>query len=895
MTMNATTLFQLLLACLLPAGAFATEFFVAPTGDDANPGTRKRPFASFQRAQQAVRGERKLHPSSGVTVTFKGGSYELKAPLEFTAADSGASTGKPVIYRADRAGTAVLSGGRSIKGWQRDPQRQGIWKTRVAEPKPGDDLSWRFEQLWVNGQRAVRARTPNYWEFFTPRGLAEELVSTPKSPARHTFSIRPDLLPALRQLSPVALKDAQIVVFHNWDTTREPIESLSPDATTLASTGGKMKSWNPMTRESLFYVENYLQALDSPGEWFLDREGWLYYCPRRGEDMNRSRVIAGVCDRFITIQGKIESPSEWVRHLRFEGLKFDYSEYRLPPEGLPPSQAAMNIDSVAVLVDGASDIRFSNCALEHLGSSAFWFRKACQSCLVERTRIFDLGIAAVRIGEDRIVPEPVRTGHITIDNCILQSGGRIVPSAVAVWIGHSSENAITHCDISDFFYTAISVGWRWGYAESGAKRNRIEYNHLHHLGYRILSDMGGVYTLGPSEGTTVRHNVIHDVYSSRYGGWGLYPDEGSTGILFENNLVYNVHDGCVHQHYGKANVFRNNILAFSELGQIALTRAEPHLSFTFERNLVYFDEGTLLGGSGWNNGAKVDLRNNLYWRAGSRRFDFSGKTWEQWQAAGRDQGSIIADPLFRNPAARDFRLLPGSPAEKVGFKPFDFTQAGVYGNKRWTELATLPAYPQPYQAPQPEPMRISDGFETGKNSPLLSLATLRQEEHTNLIAITTETAATGKHSLKVQDRPDLKAGYNPHFYWDPHYTKGRAHLKFRLRLEPGAQVGCEWRDSATPYRTGPSAIFVNRTLLTRGQKLCAVPENAWFLVEMAAPHGQADARWEIRITLPDGSCREFKELACDPSWKETRWMGFSSGATTSTSYQLDDLELENRQ
>jgi hypothetical protein len=254
--------------------------------------------------------------------------------------------------------------------------------------------------------------------------------------------------------------------------------------------------------------------------------------------------------------------------------------------------------------------------------------------------------------------------------------------------------------VGDFFYTSISVGWRWGYEESAAKRNRIEYNHLHHLGYRILSDMGGVYTLGPSEGTVVSHNVIHDVYAARYGGWGLYPDEGSTGILYEDNLVYDVMDGCIHQHYGKENVFRNNILAFSAQGQVALTRAEPHLSFTFESNIVYFDQGQLFGYAGWTHGAKVFLRNNLYWRAGGKSLEFAGKSWEQWRVAGNDEGSMVADPLFVDPDKRNFTLRSGSPAEKIDFKPFDFSQAGVYGEPEWKKQAASLEYPRPYVLPK---------------------------------------------------------------------------------------------------------------------------------------------------------------------------------------------------
>lgn len=674
------------------------EFFVAPTGADTDPGTKEKPFGSFHRAQEAVRAERVAHPEAGVIVTFAGGVYPLNETLKLGAHDSGAGTNQPVIYRAQPGAEVVFNGGRQISGWTEDSKRPGVWKTRVAEPKPGDHESWRFQQLWVNNHRVVRARTPNYWEFNRVHSVQEEPLNDAKQPdrVRHKFTVAPETLSLLRGLSQAELQDVQVVVFHKWDTTREFLETVSPDEGTFTTTGKAMQKWNTMDGESTFYLENVPTALDAPTEWFLDRDGWLYYRPQSGNYLTSADVEAPVIDQFISIEGKADDATQWVRHLRFEGLKFRHAEFRIPSDGLPPGQAVMNVNASAVQVDAAQDITFANCAVEHIGSTAFWFRHACRECRVEQTRIFDVGIEGIRIGETGIAPEAVRTGAITVDNCIIQSGGRIAPHAVGVWIGQSGDNAITHCDIGDFFYTAVSVGWRWGYAESVSKRNRIEFNHLHHIGYRILSDMGGVYTLGPSEGTRVCNNVIHDVYAARYGGWGLYPDEGSTGILFENNLVHHVRDGCIHQHYGKENIFRNNILAFSEQGQIAITRAEPHLSFTFENNIVYWDSGTLLGYGGWKNGAKVLLRDNLYWHVGGQPFDFAGKTFAEWQAAGNDVGSLIADPMFVDPAHGDFHLKAGSPAEKIGFKPFDYSKAGVYGDIKWQQLADSIPFPEPY-------------------------------------------------------------------------------------------------------------------------------------------------------------------------------------------------------
>ena len=439
-----------------------------------------------------------------------------------------------------------------------------------------------------------------------------------------------------------------------------------------------------------YYVEAIRAAVDAPGEFHLNRStGVLTYYPRPGEDMSTAEVVAPLADDLLRIEGNPEA-DRFIDHLRFEGISFQHTAWSMPQEGTVDGQAAAFLKSAAVFARGARDCRFIKCEIAHTGGYALWLENGCQQNLVEQCHLHDLGAGGVRLGQTELPKAPsAQAERNRIINCFIHSGGHVFHAGVGVWIGRTSHNEIAHNDICDFYYTGVSVGWSWGYAPSTAHHNVIEYNHIHHLGWRQLSDMGAIYCLGLSPGTRLCYNLIHDVmsYPTGYGGWGLYTDEGSTGILMENNVVYRTKDGSFHQHYGRDNIVRNNILAFScGRGQVVRTRDEPHRSFTFERNIVYYATEPLLGGN-WNGADGFTLDQNLYWRSTGEPPKFPGNlTFNEWQLKGHDSHSIVADPKFVAPDRYDFRLHEESPALKVGFQPIDISTAGLTGPDEWKTL-----------------------------------------------------------------------------------------------------------------------------------------------------------------------------------------------------------------
>ena len=639
-------------------------FYISTEGNDAWSGTLAEPnqdgadgpFATLGKARDAIRHLKTQGPlNKPVTVTIRGGLYALSEPVIFTPEDSGTLT-CPITYAAYPGETPVFSGGRRITGWKRG--RGKLWTTVVPGVKEG---KWYFRQLFVNDQRRQRARTPNNDFFHVDGEISLE------EPTQFTFH-KGDI-----QGVWVERGDVEVVALQAWAEFRMQIRKVDRLTQTVTLSGKCARS--NRERNARYWVENTIDALDAPGEWYLDKETCLlHYWPMPGEDITQANVIAPVLEELVRLEGDASSEN-FVSHIRFRGLKFCHTDWSLPETGYTDVQAAYDIPAV-FKANGAMFCSIDQCTFKHIGKYAIEFTEGCKYNHIVGNEMTDLGAGGIKIGETKRSknPDEVSIGNFIAHNHI-HNIGIVYPAAVGVWIGKSSGNTISHNHIHDTFYTGISIGWTWGYnPQNNTGKNIVEFNHIHHIGRGMLSDMGGIYTLGIQRGTVIRNNLFHDISSHGYGGWGIYPDEGSSHILIENNVVYRTKSAGFHQHYGRENIVRNNIFAFGKEHQLMRTRMEPHISFIFEHNIVYWDSGDLLG-SNWSDD-KYTMDHNIYWDARDADVKFAKWSFEDWKARGKDTHSLIADPLFVDPAKYDFRLKPGSPALKLGFKRIDVRHVG---------------------------------------------------------------------------------------------------------------------------------------------------------------------------------------------------------------------------
>ena len=665
--------------------SFSQHIYVSTSGNDDYPGSREKPIYSLTRARDIARNIRKSNQDkSPIIVIVQSGDYYMTEPLSLQFEDSGLEN-TPLIFRGEGTTRPVFYGGKKIPKFQINSD--SLWTVEIPWIK--NKSLPKFEQLYGDRELLVRAQSPDSG-YNHPASVRETILfqgnSRTAESANQEIKVSADIS-LLKDASIDELQNAVISINHHWDNTIKKIASFHPIDSSISIKGRGMKSWNPINTKSSFLIQNLKSALNKPGEWFLADSGTLYYRPRKGDKIDKLILIAPVLEYLIKIDGY--NKDSLVQNIQFENISFQGTAFYLPTKGFEPTQSAASVPC-AIELNYKNNISFKGCEISNFGAGGIWFRKKCRRGVINSCLLQDLGANAIKIGETNQPKDPEElTSYIVVDNNIIRQGGQVISCASAILLLNASDNIISHNDISDFKYTGISAGWVWGYSKSPSKRNLIEFNNIHHLGWGILSDMGGIYTLGPSEGTSIRNNMVHHIFSAEYGGWGIYTDEGSSGILIENNLVYNCKDSGFHQHYGSKNIIKNNIFAYNFIAQLRTSRVEEHLSFSFTNNIILYNSGELLS-SNWDK-ANIFSDYNCYWDARVREPKFGTKSFKAWQEDGKDVHSIIANPHFKNPNNFDFGFKSAEVLKKIQFIPFDYSKCGVYGSKEWKNEASLPA------------------------------------------------------------------------------------------------------------------------------------------------------------------------------------------------------------
>jgi hypothetical protein len=657
-------------------------YYVAQNGDDKWSGERATPakdksdgpFATIQRAQRAARKHLRKKQSPTVRIEIREGTYFLKKPIVLTEKDSGWFSMRkfaqeeehhPLVFAGYKRERPIISGGRRIENWTVGEHKGlGVWKAKLPSVKRG---KWNFTQLWVNGERRHRPVLPREGEF------ASELMDdnweggwteTVRSGTNRFGFEEGDIDPNWTNL-----RDVEIEFRTLWVTERGKLKKVDVknQIAYMDRTSNYRLSYDFHQKGANYVAHNVFEALEEPGQWYLDRaEGVLYYLPMEGEDPKKTEVVAPVLDEVVRLEGNFDEKTP-VETVRFENLTFAHNEWDTPDDHSGSIQAAHDMPGL-VNISYGKNIVFDRCRIEHAGTYAVHGEKQCMDVAFRRCTMTDMGAGGVKMWHG--------CTRTLVEDCRIHDGGIIDASGVGVLMARSSGNRILHNHIHDFYYTAVSLGWCWNYGPNDTFGNIVEWNHIHDIGKGRLSDMAGIYTLGVQPGTRLRYNHIHHVRARSYGGSGIYPDEASSHVLIESNLIHDTNGSAFFQHYGGENMVRNNILAFDDHSHVMCQWEEEHISFYFENNIVYLGKGILFH-TKMNWAPKPgNFRDNIYYSAGGGKLAFDKMSLAQLRKKGYDVGGVEEDPGFQNAAKRDFRLKKNSPALKMGFVPWDYSEAG---------------------------------------------------------------------------------------------------------------------------------------------------------------------------------------------------------------------------
>ena len=675
-----------------------TMIYVSPEGNDNSEGTINSPLRTIEGARNYIR-QLKLKELfrnddiDQINVYLRAGTYYITQPILFSEKDSGTKQ-HPVTYQSYEGETAIIDGGKNIVGgssWEF--HSEGIYRLPLWEFDP--QLT-DFNVIFVDNKIATRARAPNQNE-------NRYLISDYVEGSRDKFIISGD------EIKPEwANSDVEVVILQDWTAPRlkiSEVQDIGNGDKIVSFSSNAYRAFGILPDQTRYYVENALGLLDEPGEWYFDKaEGYLYYYPQSGQNINSLNIVIPKTNQFIkTVTGAK------IQNLNFKYLKFQHAGFDIG-SGF---SGGLNTFSAIQLGDESSafsDSEFSGNIIQYVGSNAIGV--IGNNIRIENNDIHEFGGTGILAGKFNFNYNLSILNNLISNNKVYDFG-KVYYSAPGIVVTFGVKSSITHNLVYNGPYHGIALTPSpWDFESTGNANytateyyNEISYNEVHHV-MQELNDGGGIYmyqgndnmpVLFPTnvncpsvdaeckpETNLVQFNKVHDIATTgnqlvKFIESGIYLDERVFDTLVQDNIVYNCATGSFYFHISNNNIAKNNIFVDGGLYQL---HYRGNYKDSFFNNIVYFTNAgsNLFREPLFLEGIFTTISKNIYYNPYSNPDNDPGAYWlnqlEQWKTYGFDSNSTVADPEFVNYANNNFWLESSSPALDMGFHNIDLTNVG---------------------------------------------------------------------------------------------------------------------------------------------------------------------------------------------------------------------------
>lgn len=510
------------------------ELYVAVNGSDTNDGSEEKPFATLKRAKEEIAKINK-NMTGDIIVYIGEGTYKLSETEVFTEEHSG-KNGYNVIFKgANHFSPSVISGGRKVTGWEKG--ENGIWKA------PLDNIDY-VRNLYINSYPARLAKSKYMYVYkdtynipgskYTRDGMIVSLKNFPKEFKNPT--------------------DLEFVNINEWRNLILKVETFEKTETDAIFTVSRepFNSATYFTKGQPFYIQNAIEFLDEPGEFYWDSaDKMIYYYPHNEEDMLTADAYIGETELLVKVRGK--DLSNKASNIIFDNLTFRYGAWNfISKYGVVGSQAdGFGVDGIGLRgadgthvstaqfqIDNADKVHIRNCEFSCLGSIAVSMVDSVSNCDFVGNIVRDTSSTGLMIGTPKHYTAQDGVAvcqNINVKNNVFTRtcGENYNNTAISAYYEKNID--ITHNEIIDVPYTGITFGWGWEGANGYDTGNyNVSYNYLKNA-TTLTNDGGFIYSLGNLNGSTVHDNYMEN---EKRKCIGIYHDAGSANVETYRNVIY---------------------------------------------------------------------------------------------------------------------------------------------------------------------------------------------------------------------------------------------------------------------------------------------------------------------------------------------------------------------